>query len=306
MDSVYPGRLASLGPIRLKNSGKVRDIYEVDDDHLLFVTSDRVSAFDVIMPQGIPHKGRVLTAIAAHWFARTQDLIANHLVSTRVEDVPGLPRAHHGALRGRIMYVKRCVPTSVEWVVRGYICGSGWKEYQKKGSICDVALPEGLAFCERFPEPIFTPTTKDDTHDLPITAAEARDRVGPAVYAKAHAAALALFERGTAELAEIGILLADTKFEFGVRDGEVLLIDEALTPDSSRFWPKSEYATGQNQPSYDKQILRDWLETLDWDKNPPAPDVPPEIVNRVAERYLEICEKITGSAPAGLPTKGTA
>ena len=293
------GRVASLGPIRLRNSGKVRDIYDVDADHLLFVTSDRVSAFDVIMPQGIPHKGRVLTAIAAHWFARTKDVIGNHLVSTRPEDVPGLPKEHHESLRGRMMLVRRCAPTTVEWVLRGYVCGSGWKEYQKKGSICGVALPAGLAFCQKLPKPIFTPTTKEDAHDLPITADEARERVGAEVYAKAHAAAFALFERGTKELARIGILLADTKFEFGLRDGRVLLIDEALTPDSSRLWPADEYAVGKNQPSYDKQILRDWLETLDWDKNPPAPDLPAEIVRKVSERYLLICEKITGKAPAG-------
>jgi phosphoribosylaminoimidazole-succinocarboxamide synthase len=301
MDSVYLGRHERLGPLRLKASGKVRDIYDVDADHLLFVTSDRVSAFDVVMPQGIPHKGRVLTAIAAHWFARTGDVIANHLVSALPEDVPGLPAEHHDALRGRMMLVKRCEPTTVEWVIRGYIVGSGWKEYQQKGSICGVDLPAGLEFCQRLPRPIFTPTTKDADHDRPITAAEARERVGAEVYAKAHAATFALFERGTEELAEIGILLADTKFEFGLRDGEVLLIDEALTPDSSRFWPADEYATGRNQPSYDKQILRDWLETLDWDKEPPAPDVPDEIVRKVSERYLEICAKITGAAPAGVP-----
>jgi len=306
MDSVYMGRHERLGPIRLKNSGKVRDIYEVDDDHLLFITSDRVSAFDVIMPQGIPNKGRVLTAIAAHWFARTQDVIANHLVSTKPEDVPGLPAEHHDDLRGRMMFVKRCEPMTVEWVLRGYICGSGWKEYQKKGSICGIELPQGLEFCEKFPEPIFTPTTKDDTHDLPITAAEARERVGGEAYDVAHAASFALFERGTQELAKIGILLADTKFEFGMRDGKVLLIDEALTPDSSRFWPKDQYATGKNQPSYDKQILRDWLETLDWNKEAPGPDLPDAIVNKVAERYLDICEKITGKTPDGVKAGGAA
>ena len=301
MDTVYTGRHESLGPIRLKNSGKVRDIYEVDDQHLLFVTSDRVSAFDVIMPQGIPHKGRVLTSIAAHWFERTADIVPNHLVSTDVAQVPGLPAEHHEELRGRIMLVRRCVPTTVEWVLRGYIVGSGWKEYQKVGSICGVALPAGLEFCQKFPEPIFTPTTKDDTHDEPITAEQARERVGDAIYQQAYDASFALFQRGTEQLADLGILLADTKFEFGTADGQLYLIDEALTPDSSRFWPASEYATGKNQPSYDKQILRDWLETLDWDKNPPAPDVPDEIVTRVSERYLEICEKITGSTPVGVP-----
>ena len=300
-EHVYHGRTERLGDLVLRNAGKVRDIYDVDADHLLFVTSDRVSAFDVIMPQGIPHKGRVLTAIAAHWFARTEDILPNHLVSTAVEDVPGLPADLHDALRGRIMLVKRCEPTAVEWVIRGYIVGSGWKDYQKTGAVCGVTLPAGLEFCQKLPEPIFTPTTKDDVHDMPITAEEARETVGAEVYDTALDASLRIFARGTDELEKIGVLLADTKFEFGLRDGELLLIDEALTPDSSRFWPADQYATGKNQPSYDKQILRDWLETLDWDKNPPAPDVPDDVVNRVSERYLEICEKITGSTPVGVP-----
>jgi phosphoribosylaminoimidazole-succinocarboxamide synthase len=296
---VYAGRAPRLGRLALKNSGKVRDIYEVDADHLLFVTSDRVSAFDVVMPQGIPHKGRVLTAIAAHWFERTRDVIANHLVSTRVEDVAGLGAAEHELLRGRIMLVKRAQPTSVEWVVRGYLAGSGWKEYQKSSTVCGIALPAGLKFCERLPRPILTPTTKEETHDLPLTPAEARARVGAAIFDPAEKAALALFERGTAELAKIGILLADTKFEFGLRDGKLILIDEALTPDSSRFWPAAEYRVGHNPPSYDKQVLRDWLETLDWDKQAPGPELPDAIVRRVSDRYLEICEKITGRPVMG-------
>ena len=190
MDSVYLGRQAALGPLKLTHSGKVRDIYAVDDEHLLFVTTDRVSAFDVVMPQGIPHKGRVLTAIAAHWFEHTADLIPNHLVSTDVADVRGLPRELHGPLRGRIMLVKRCQPTTVEWVVRGYIAGSGWKEYQKSQSVCGVPLPKGLQFCQRLPRPILTPTTKEETHDLPLTPAEARARVGAAVFDPAEKAAL--------------------------------------------------------------------------------------------------------------------
>ncbi len=300
MDSVYAGRRAAFGPLRLKHSGKVRDIYEVDPEHLLFVTSDRVSAFDVVMPQGIPHKGRVLTAIAAHWFRRTADLIGNHMVSTAIEEVPGLPREHHEVLRGRSMLVRRAAPTSVEWVVRGYLSGSGWKEYQKSGSVCGVRLPAGLKFCQALDQPILTPTTKDDKHDLPLTAAQARERVGERVFERAQRASFALFERGSADLAKLGILLADTKFEFGEHRGELLLIDEALTPDSSRFWPAEHYAVGANQPSYDKQVLRDWLETLDWNKEPPGPDLSPRIVSEVSERYLEICEKITGKAPLGV------
>ena len=295
---IYLGRTPRLGRLTLKNSGKVRDIYEVDPEHLLFVTSDRVSAFDVVMPQGIPHKGRVLTAIAAHWFARTKDVIGNHLVSTRCEDVPGLTAKEHELLRGRIMLVQRAQPTSVEWVVRGYLAGSGWKEYQKSSTVCGIPLPKGLQFCQALPKPILTPTTKEETHDLPLTPAEARARVGAAIFDPAERAALALFERGTKELAKLGILLADTKFEFGQRGGKLILIDEALTPDSSRFWPASEYQVGVNPPSYDKQVLRDYLETLDWNKQAPGPNLPHAIVQRVAERYLEICAKITGQALA--------
>jgi len=295
---VYTGRAPKLGRLALKNSGKVRDIYEVDADHLLFVTSDRVSAFDVVMPQAIPHKGRVLTAIAAHWFERTRDLIPNHLVSTRVEDVPGLGEAERELLRGRVMLVRRAQPTTVEWVVRGYIAGSGWKEYQKTSTVCGIELPAGLQFCQRLPRPILTPTTKDDTHDLPLTPAEARERVGAAIYDPAEKAAMALFQRGTEDLARIGILLADTKFEFGLHEGRLILIDEALTPDSSRFWPADAYRVGHNPPSYDKQVLRDHLETLDWNKQAPGPRLSEEIVRRVSERYLEICEKITGRSLA--------
>ncbi len=302
-DPVYHGRQKKLGALDLLSSGKVRDIYAVDDAHLLFVTSDRVSAFDVIMPQGIANKGRVLTAVAAHWFARTKDIVPNHLVTTDVAELPaacGIDAALAEQLRGRVMLVQRCEPTTVEWVVRGYLAGSGWKEYTASGTVCSLPLPAGIEFCGRLPEPILTPTTKDDVHDAPLTPDEARDRVGAEVFEKARATSLALFARGSEELASIGILLADTKFEFGLRDGEVVLIDEALTQDSSRFWPADEYATGKNQPSYDKQILRDYLETLDWDKNYPAPELPDAIVEKLSRRYLEICERITGRVPEGV------
>ena len=299
---VYLGRAPRLGRLNLKNSGKVRDIYEVDAERLLFVTSDRVSAFDVVMPQGIPHKGRVLTAIAAYWFARTQDVLPNHLLSTRPEDVPGLGAKEHELLRGRSMLVRRAEATSVEWVVRGYLTGSGWKEYQKSSSVCGIALPKGLQFCQQLPRPILTPTTKEEAHDLPLTPAEARARVGAAIFDPAEKAALALFERGTQELAQLGILLADTKFEFGLAGGKLLLIDEALTPDSSRFWPAKEYRVGENPPSYDKQVLRDYLETLDWNKRPPGPELPRALVDKVSERYLQICAKITGLSLAQVAT----
>jgi phosphoribosylaminoimidazole-succinocarboxamide synthase len=297
-DQVYLGRTPKIGQLELLASGKVRDIYTLGTDRLCFVTSDRISAFDVMMPQGIPGKGRILTAVAAHWFGVTADIIPNHLLSTDVNDVPGLSAEERDALRGRIMLVKRCEPTSVEWVVRGYICGSGWKEYQKSGTICGIELPANLEFCQQLPAAILTPTTKDDDHDLPLTLAETEERVGSELYGNALAASLALFERGTQELAKVGILLADTKFEFGMLNGELVLIDEALTQDSSRFWPENEYATGKNQPSFDKQILRDWLETLDWNKEAPGPDLPAELIARISARYEEVLTKITGQ-PAG-------
>jgi phosphoribosylaminoimidazole-succinocarboxamide synthase len=296
-NDVYLGRKERLGDLTLRNAGKVRDIYTVDDERLLFVTSDRVSAFDVIFDRGIPDKGRVLTHIAAHWFEQTKDLIPNHLLSTDVDDVPGLDAESREDLRGRIMLVQRCDPTAVEWVVRGYIAGSGWKEYVKQGTVCDIPLPEGLEFCGALPEPLLTPTTKDDEHDEAISPERAAEIVGPEVFATCRDTSLALFARGTEQLAAKGILLADTKFEFGLRGGEVVLIDEALTPDSSRFWPADQYATGKNQPSYDKQILRDWLEDTDWNKQPPPPPIPDDIVERVSARYLEAAELVTGSRP---------
>lgn len=297
-ENVYLGR--NGGPPGLKRlaTGKVRDIYEIDAEHLLFVTTDRVSAFDVLMNQGVPHKGAVLTQIAAWWFSQTRDIIPNHLVSTSVDDVPGLDDEWKRKFAGRIMVVRRCKPTAVEWVVRGYIAGSGWKEYQKSQTVCGIALPAGLQQAEVLPKPILTPTTKDDDHDRPLSPEEARKVVGPDVYDRLERASLALFARGTETLAELGILLADTKFEFGELNGELVLIDEVLTPDSSRFWPQDDYRVGISPPSYDKQILRDWLETLDWDKNPPAPELPAELVDRISRRYLEICERITGHAPA--------
>ena len=299
-DAVYLGRDKELAGLNLIHAGKVRDIYEVDSEHLLFVISDRVSAFDVLMSEGIPHKGRVLNSIAAWWFEQTQDLIPNHLVSTSLDFLTGLDDKQTELLQGRTMLVRRAKPTTVEWVVRGYIAGSGWKEYGAKGTVCGIPLPAGLEFCGRLPEPILTPTTKDEVHDMPLTPEEAREKVGSELFEKARDSSLALFQRGTEVLDGIGVLLADTKFEFGEIDGELILIDEALTPDSSRFWPKDQYATGKNQPSFDKQILRDWLETLTWDKEPPAPTIPNELLERISNRYLEICEKITGTVPNGV------
>lgn len=296
VQTLYLGREEIPGLERVA-TGKVRDIYAVDAEHLLFVTTDRVSAFDVIMNEGIPHKGEVLTRIAAWWFNETRDIIENHLVSTDVADVAGLNAEWQDRLRGRIMLVKKAQPTSVEWVVRGYIAGSGWKEYQQSGTVCGIALPEGLQLVSRLAAPILTPTTKDDVHDLPLTPDEARERVGDELFDAAHSASMALFARGTKVLAEIGILLADTKFEFGLCDGKLILIDEALTPDSSRFWPADQWQSGTNPPSFDKQILRDWLETLEWDKSYPPPTVDAAVLAKTSAKYLEVCERLTGSAP---------
>lgn len=298
--NVFLGREERVPGLKLLASGKVRDIYELDAKRLLFVTTDRVSAFDVVMREGIPHKGPVLTAISVWWFEHTRDVIENHLLSARVEDIPGLSPQWREKLAGRIMIVKRAQPTSVEWVVRGYIAGSGWKEYQKQGTVCGIPLPQGLLQSAKLPKPILTPTTKEESHDLPLTPAQARERVGAAIFDPAEKATLALFARGTQVLEKLGILLCDTKFEFGLCEGKLLLIDEALTPDSSRFWNKADWKVGISPPSYDKQILRDWLEQQPWNKNPPPPRLDPKVMARVGERYLEICEKITGSLPAGV------
>lgn len=295
--TVYPGREPRLGPLQLVSSGKVRDQYRLDDQHVVFVTSDRVSAFDVIMAEGIPHKGRVLTSIAAWWFEQTRDVIENHLVSTAVEDLPKLDAKLRERLRGRVMIVRRAQPTSVEWVVRGYLAGSGWKEYKRSGRLWDHALPSGLQESSQLPRALLTPTTKEQHHDLPLTLEQTRERVGAEVFDRAHAAALELFRRGSELLEPRGILLADTKFEFGICDGALLLIDEALTPDSSRFWPREGWRPGRAQPSYDKQVLRDWLEATGWNKEPPPPRLSSEIIADTASRYLEICERITGTRP---------
>ncbi len=291
---VYMGRGDRPPGLEQIASGKVRDIYKIDDDHLLFVTTDRVSAFDVVMDQGIPFKGAVLTAISTYWFNKTKDIIPNHLVSTSIDEVQGLDDEWRAKLAGRIMIVKRCEPTCVEWVVRGYIAGSGWKEYKRSGTICEQTLPEGLQLASKFAQPLFTPTTKDDTHDEPISPERARELVGDDVYKQALKAALGLFARGTETLADIGFLLADTKFEFGLQNGKLLLIDEALTPDSSRFWPADQWKPGSEPPAYDKQVLRTWLEAQPWNKEYPPPAIDPKILDQVSKRYLDICERITG------------
>ena len=282
-------------------SGKVRDLYAVGDDRLLLVASDRLSAFDVVLPTPIPDKGRVLTGLSRFWFARTADLVPNHLVGVAPEDVAGFAGrpADADELRGRMMLCRRVEPLPIEVIVRGYLAGSGWKDYGKTGAVCGIPLPAGLRESERLPEPLFTPSTKaEEGHDENISIDEAAELIGRAAADRVAEIAIALYRRG-AEIAEpAGVILADTKFEFGVdpATGELLLIDEVMTPDSSRFWDAADYEPGRSQASFDKQYVRDWLETQDWDKTPPGPELPPDVVAGTRARYVEAFERITGAS----------
>ena len=282
-----------LGYVR---SGKVRDIYALDEDRLLLVASDRISAFDVVLPTLIPDKGRVLTGISRHWFAQTAGLMANHLLSTDPADLPADYATSADELRGRLMICRRAEPLPVELIVRGYISGSGWKDYQRSGAVCGIALPAGLRESERLPQPLFTPSTKADTgHDQNISFDEMVALVGPAVAERARALALALYAFAAARAEVAGIILADTKLELGrLPTGELLLIDEVLTPDSSRFWDAAGYAPGRAQASFDKQFVRDWLEAQPWAKTAPGPELPAEVVAGTRRRYVEAFERITG------------
>ncbi len=292
-----PAPLAGCRPL---GCGKVRDLYEIDERHLLFVTTDRISAFDVVMGEGVPGKGRLLNAISTHWFETTRDLVPSHLVSTSVDDLEAASSLEREQLAGRIMIVRRTRPTPVEWVIRDYLAGSGWKSYQTDGTLFGQPLPAGLERCSQLPEQVLTPTTKDDAKDLPLTLSEARERVGDRVFEAAHQAAAELFRHGSETLRQRGILLADTKFEFGLDGDRLLLIDEVLTPDSSRFWPADGYRPGVEPPSYDKQILRNWLEQQPWDQQPPAPPVDRAVLDHLTGRYRELCQLLTGALPDGL------
>jgi phosphoribosylaminoimidazole-succinocarboxamide synthase len=283
--------------VRHLGSGKVRELYDVGDDRLVLVASDRMSAFDVVMPTPIPDKGRVLTGLSLFWFDRTSDLVPNHLLSARLEDLP--EELRDPSLAGRVMLCRRLEMLPVECVVRGYLAGSGWKDYRATGAVCGHVLPAGLVEADRLPQPIFTPATKADTgaHDENITPDAARELVGAERYAEAERIALALYARAAEWARSRGVILADTKFELGVdADGRLVLGDEALTPDSSRFWPADAYAPGSSPPSYDKQYVRDWLETLDWDKRPPGPELPADVVAGTAARYREAYRVLTGRA----------
>jgi phosphoribosylaminoimidazole-succinocarboxamide synthase len=279
---------------KLVAQGKVRDVYHAGEDALLLVATDRISAFDVVLPTAIPDKGRVLTGLSLFWFARTRDVVANHLRSADRRDFPGVFR-DEPSLAGRSMLVRRADVIPMECVARGYLSGSGWKQYRETGSVCGIPLPDGLAESDRLPEPVFTPTTKAGAgHDEPLTPSEAIELVGRGLYERLKELSLTLYERAAALLADRGILLADTKFEFGFAGGELLLVDEVLTPDSSRFWPADAYRPGGPQPSFDKQYVRDWLEAGGWDKRPPGPELPPEVAAQTALRYREAYERITG------------
>ena len=283
------------------HSGKVRDIYAVGDDQLLMVTSDRLSAFDVVLAEPITHKGRVLTAMSAFWFEQLADVVASHLISTDVADLPPEAPDSGDDLAGRVMLCRKAEMLPVECIVRGYLSGSAWKEYRSSGTMHGQALPEGLHESDELPEPVFTPSTKSDVHDVNISFAEAVDLIGEELATKARDVSLELYSRGAALARERGIIIADTKFELGVIDGELVLCDEVLTPDSSRFWPVDAWKPGATPPSFDKQPVRDYLETLDWDKTPPPPPLPPEVIDATSARYQEAYERITGRSFADWP-----
>jgi len=283
-----------LGDIKLFKRGKVRDLYDLEDK-LLIVATDRISAFDVILPNGIPCKGKVLTALSEFWFNFTRDVVPNHLISTKIEVFPASLRKYENILKKRAMLVKKTKTIGVECVVRGYLAGSGWKEYEKKGSICGVELPPGLRESEKLPQPIFSPATKATSgHDVNITQNQLQELVGKQVSEELKTKSITLYKTAREYAESKGIIIADTKFEFGVYKDKIILIDEVLTPDSSRFWLRESYQVGKTQKSFDKQYLRDYLERLDWDKTYPAPFLPEEVIKKVSEKYLEAHKKIIG------------
>ena len=287
----------SLPGLSLVRQGKVRDLYDVGD-RLLMVATDRISAFDYVLGSGIPDKGRVLTQLSQFWFGRTSSIVPNHLMSADVDTFPAELAPYRDQLRGRSMLVRRTTPLPVECVARGYISGSGWKDYVATGEVCGVRLPAGLRESDRLPAPLFTPATKADTgHDENISEAAAAAVVGEEMLARLKTLTLALYAAGVAHAESCGIILADTKFEFGLTDtGELLLIDEVMTPDSSRYWPKDLYSPGGAQPSFDKQFVRDYLESIKWNKQPPVPTLPDDVVRRTREKYLDAYTRLTGRA----------
>ncbi|MCL4813254.1 MAG: phosphoribosylaminoimidazolesuccinocarboxamide synthase [Vicinamibacteraceae bacterium] len=288
----------NLPGLPLFRRGKVRDVYDLGD-RLLIVATDRISAFDYVLGSGIPDKGRILTQISAFWFERLAPIVQHHVLATKVADFPGELQPFASTLAGRSMLVRKTTALPVECVARGYLSGSGWKDYQRAGAVCGVTLPPGLRESDRLPHPIFTPATKAASgHDINISEEDAARQIGAALTSRLRDLTLALYEAGAAHAATCGILIADTKFEFGLTDPadpeSVILIDEVLTPDSSRFWPRDQYAPGGPQPSYDKQFVRDYLERIAWNKQPPVPSLPGEVVERTRAKYLEAYERLTG------------
>jgi phosphoribosylaminoimidazole-succinocarboxamide synthase len=279
---------------KLRTRGKVRDIYDAGDDRLLLVATDRISAFDVVLPNPIPDKGRVLCGLSLFWFGKTGDVVGNHLLSADRQDFPE-PFRGNPSLAGRSMLVRRAKVVPVECVARGYLTGSGLKQYLAEGHVCGVPLPPGLGEADRLPEPILTPTTKAaEGHDLPLTFEETADLVGEGLAEHLRELTVGLYEQGAEIARERGIIVADTKFEFGFAGGDLIVVDEVLTPDSSRFWPADGYSPGTAQPSFDKQYVRDWLDASGWDHEPPPPELPADVVERTAHTYREAYERITG------------
>jgi len=296
MPSVAPVVETSVSELNLVRRGKVRDVYAIDEERLLIAATDRISAFDCILPTPIERKGEVLTAISQFWFSRIAHIVPNHLLTTRIEEMPQVVQNHADELRGRSMLVRRTDVFPVECVVRGYITGSGWKDYLRTGQVCGHQLPAGLRESEKLAEPIFTPATKAETgHDENISEKQMAEIVGDEVTTLLRDISLRIYKEASDYARERGIIIADTKFEFGrAGDGQAILIDEVLTPDSSRFWPADSYAVGQGQASFDKQYGREYLETLDWSKQPPAPELPPEVAKATTARYLEAYELLVG------------
>jgi phosphoribosylaminoimidazole-succinocarboxamide synthase len=281
--------------LKLHASGKVRDVYQIDDERLLFVATDRISAFDYVLATGIPHKGRVLTQISLFWFDFLSDIVPNHLITAEVEQYPQALQKYAEVLRGRSMIVQRAEMFPVECVVRGYISGSAWKEYKATGKVCGIELPAGLRESEAFPEPIFTPATKEVSgHDENISFARMCEILGSETSSTLRELTLRIYKKAAAYARQRGIIIADTKFEFGRTAQGITLADEVLTPDSSRFWPADKYAAGRGQESFDKQYVRDYLEEIHWNKQPPAPALPDEVARRTSEKYLDAYFQITG------------
>jgi phosphoribosylaminoimidazole-succinocarboxamide synthase len=286
----------SLSDLPLLRRGKVRDVYSIDDDRLLIVATDRISAFDCVLPTPIERKGEVLTALSQFWFEKLGHVVSNHLLTSDVEQMPEVVRRHIQTLARRSMLVKRAEVFPVECVVRGYLVGSGWKDYLRTGEVCGHKLPTGLLESAELPEPLFTPSTKaEEGHDENISEAQVRDLIGAEATDMLRDASLRLYTEARSYARERGIIIADTKFEFGLdKNGALVLVDEVLTPDSSRFWPADDYQPGRSQPSFDKQFVRDYLETLDWDKKPPAPAIPPDVAQATTARYVEAYRLLAG------------